>query len=48
MAVWVVVGSGAYREDGIDQVFSSKKLADAHANMLRFARGRVSVEKREI
>ena len=46
MAVWVVVGSGAYRDDGIDQVFSSKKLADECANFLRFARGRVFVEKR--
>ena len=48
MAVWVVVGSGAYRDDGLDQVFSSRKLAVDCAEMLRFGRGRVFVEKREV
>ena len=44
-AVWVVVGSGAYRKDGVDQVFKNKKEAEREAGFVRFARGRVQVVK---
>lgn len=44
-AVWVVVGSGAYRKDGVDQVFKNKKEAEREAALLRFGRARVQVEK---
>ncbi len=45
---WVVVGSGAYRDDGQDQIFETKKEAEVFASFLRFARGRVRVEKVEV
>ena len=42
---YVIKNSGDYRNDGIDQVYKSKKEADQVASALRFGRARVWVEK---
>jgi hypothetical protein len=44
---YIIKNSGDYRQDGKDQVFTTKKEAEQVATALRFARARVWVEKVE-
>lgn len=46
--VFAVVGAGKYKDDGKDPVFKNKKEAEVLAAGIRFAGGKVFVEKQYV